>query len=173
MNMTVRLEATGGALSHEVVTIAGGNADSGIITVTPSGDGDVTVSVEAPAFRSDFHGIGGTGGGDLTVAAADLGEVGNNPAAGAPSISGTARVGQTLSAATSGITDANGLNDVAYSFQWIHGDGGSIPGGAGPTYEVQKKRQKQDHQGASDIHRRRRLLRVADQRSNWAGRPSN
>ena len=40
-------------------------------------------------------------------------------ATGKPTISGTARVGQTLTADTSGIADADGLTSVSYSYQWI------------------------------------------------------
>ena len=46
----------------------------------------------------------------------------NNAASGAPTISGTATVGETLTAATSGITDADGLVDVSYSYQWLRVD---------------------------------------------------
>ena len=37
----------------------------------------------------------------------------NNPATGAPAISGTAQVGETLTADTSGITDVDGLDNAA------------------------------------------------------------
>ena len=47
----------------------------------------------------------------------------NSPATGAPSISGTAQVGETLTADTSGITDADGLSGVSYSYQWVANDG--------------------------------------------------
>ena len=47
----------------------------------------------------------------------------NNSATGAPTISGTAQVGQTLTADTSGITDADGLTNVSYSYQWLTNDG--------------------------------------------------
>ena len=46
----------------------------------------------------------------------------NTPATGAPSISGTAQVGETLSAETSGIADEDGLDDVSYSYQWLADD---------------------------------------------------
>ena len=49
----------------------------------------------------------------------------NTPATGPPSISGTAQVGQTLTADTSVIADADGLDNVAYSYQWIRNDGTS------------------------------------------------
>ena len=46
----------------------------------------------------------------------------NSPATGRPAISGTAQVGETLTADTSGIGDADGLTNVAYSYQWIAND---------------------------------------------------
>ena len=46
----------------------------------------------------------------------------NNPATGAPTISGTARVGETLTAATAGIMDTDGLMGVSYTYQWIRED---------------------------------------------------
>ena len=47
----------------------------------------------------------------------------NSPATGAPTISGTAQVGETLAASTSGIADADGLTNVSYGYQWIANDG--------------------------------------------------
>ena len=64
----------------------------------------------------------------------------NTPATGAPTISGTAQVDQTLTASTSGISDADGLADASFSYQWIRveDDGVSnpvdIPGATGSTY---------------------------------------
>ena len=46
----------------------------------------------------------------------------NSPASGQPIISGTAEVGETLTAETSGISDADGLGNVVYSYQWIAND---------------------------------------------------
>ena len=63
----------------------------------------------------------------------------NNAATGAPAISGTARVGQTLTASTSGIADADGLTHVSYSYQWILVDGVSetnIAGARSSTYAL-------------------------------------
>ena len=42
----------------------------------------------------------------------------NSPATGAPTISGTAQVGETLAADTSGIADADGLTSATFSYQW-------------------------------------------------------
>ena len=43
----------------------------------------------------------------------------NTPATGRPTITGTAQVGQTLTAGTTGIMDADGLTSVSYAYQWI------------------------------------------------------
>ena len=63
----------------------------------------------------------------------------NSPATGAPTISGTVQVGETLTASTSGIADSNGLTNASYSFQWIANDGTSdsdIAGATASTYAV-------------------------------------
>ncbi len=52
----------------------------------------------------------------------------NTPATGVPTISGTAQVGETLAADTSGIGDADGLTNVSYAYQWIRTDGGTDSG---------------------------------------------
>ena len=46
----------------------------------------------------------------------------SSPASGAPEISGTPQVGEMLTADTAGITDADGLTNVSYTFQWIRVD---------------------------------------------------
>ena len=51
----------------------------------------------------------------------------NSPATGAPAISGTARVGQELTANTSGIMDADGLTNPGYAYQWIRVDSSNSP----------------------------------------------
>ncbi len=59
----------------------------------------------------------------------------NSPAAGLPTISGTPKVGETLTADTSAVTDEDGLDDVSYSHQWL-ADGTDIDGAAASTYEL-------------------------------------
>ena len=59
----------------------------------------------------------------------------NSPATGAPSISGTAQAGQTLTAGTSGIGDTDGLTNVSYSYQWL-ADGADISGATSSTYDL-------------------------------------
>ena len=59
----------------------------------------------------------------------------NNPATGAPAINGTAQVGETLTADTSGIADTDGLTSVSYSYQWLAGDS-DISGATGSAYTL-------------------------------------
>ncbi len=59
----------------------------------------------------------------------------NSPATGAPTISGTAQVGETLTAHTSGIADDDGLNNVAYGYQWL-ADDADIAGATATTYTL-------------------------------------
>ena len=47
----------------------------------------------------------------------------NTPATGAPAITGTGEVGQTLTATTTAIADTNGLSSATYSYQWVRIDG--------------------------------------------------
>ena len=63
----------------------------------------------------------------------------NNPATGAPTISGTAQVGQTLTAATGGIMDSDGLTTSTYTYQWVRVDGSTetdIPGTTSSAYTL-------------------------------------
>ena len=59
----------------------------------------------------------------------------NNPATGAPAISGTAQVKQMLTADVSGIADADGLDDVSYTYQWL-ADNVNISGATGASYQL-------------------------------------
>ena len=59
----------------------------------------------------------------------------NNPATGAPTISGTAQVGEPLTADTSGVADADGLGNVQYEHQWL-ADDTEIAGATSLTYTL-------------------------------------
>ena len=61
----------------------------------------------------------------------------NTEATGAPTIDGIARVGETLTADTSGIIDDDGLTNVAFSHQWLRGDA-EIASATGETYTLVK-----------------------------------
>ena len=60
----------------------------------------------------------------------------NNLATGAPTISGTAQVGETLRADTSQVEDADGLTNVSYSYQWLSSRDTEIQGATGSTYTL-------------------------------------
>ena len=59
----------------------------------------------------------------------------NTAAGGAPTIAGTPQANQTLTANTSGITDANGLTNVSWQYRWL-ADGADIGSATGSTYTV-------------------------------------
>ena len=69
----------------------------------------------------------------------DLKPADNSPATGAPTISGIVKVGETLTANTSGISDSDGLTKPSFSYQWVTSDGISdtdIPNATAATYTL-------------------------------------
>ena len=60
----------------------------------------------------------------------------NTPATGAPTISGTAQVGGTLTADTSGISDTDGLDNATYSYQWLTSRDAEISGATNDSYTL-------------------------------------
>ena len=78
------------------------------------------------------------GGNDETLTSAATEAVAakpNSPATGAPTISGTAQVGETLTADTSGISDADRLTSVTHGYQWL-ADDTAIQGATNTTYTL-------------------------------------
>ena len=147
-DMEVELSVENGSLSTETVTISGASTESSTIVVTPTGPYRdvtgapllVTVSVDSAEFlegwgppsispelaeRLLFVGIQAGTGESLILE--------NSPATGAPTISGTAQVGQTLTAGTSGISDADGMTNPSFSYQWWSGLA-AIDGATSSTY---------------------------------------
>ena len=59
----------------------------------------------------------------------------NSPATGAPTISGTAQVGETLTANTSSIADADGLDNATFAHQWL-ADNSEIKAATNATYTL-------------------------------------
>ena len=66
----------------------------------------------------------------------------NSPATGRPQITGTAQVGQTLSAGTSAIADADGLANAVHAYQWLAG-GAEISGATASTFTLTAAQQGQ------------------------------
>ena len=77
-----------------------------------------------------------------SVATVPVAAAPNREATGAPTISGTPQVNQTLTADTSAIADEDGLDDVSYSYQWISG-GADIDGATGSSYTLTASEQGQ------------------------------
>ena len=92
---------------------------------------DAIVDLAATDTTTDDSSSGNTGDGSA-----------NSPATGAPAISGTPQVDQTLTASTSNIDDEDGLTNVSYSYQWIAG-GSDIAGATGSTHTLTSSEQGQ------------------------------
>ena len=63
----------------------------------------------------------------------------NREAWGAPTIAGTVRVGETLTADTSAVVDEDGLDETTFDYQWVLSDGATeadIAGATGATYTL-------------------------------------
>ena len=95
-------------------------------------DKDKTVTVEVSFTDDAGNNEALTSAATAAVAAAPTP---NSPATGAPTISGTAQVGETLTANTSGGTDADGLSNVQYEYQWF-ADNTAIQGATDATYTL-------------------------------------
>ena len=139
-------------LRDHAFTVTGGTVDKAqrltpgsnsgwTITATPGSDADVTLVLPATT-DCDASGAVCTDDGKQLSAALTLTVPGPEPppqqnslATGAPSISGTARVDETLTASTSGIDDEDGLVNVSYSYQWL-ADDSDIAGATGATYTL-------------------------------------
>ena len=127
---------TGGEVSNVRRLEAGKNV-RWEIKVMPDGDGAITVvlpvTTDCDADGAICPGDGRmlSGGPELVVP----GPPSNSVATGAPTISGTAQVGETLTANTSGISDADGLASASFSYQWL-ADDADISGATGSSYTV-------------------------------------
>ena len=132
-DMVVTLSAQGGLLSTSTVTVDAGTSRSKQIRVTPDDEGPVTLTLVSAAFQSSapaggltahnfqFEGIEAVLGQPLTLRDA---KGDNTPATGLPTIVGITRTGETLTAHTSGIHDADGwLTGATFSYQWVSYNG--------------------------------------------------
>ena len=114
---TLALDGTA-VLANAVVTKA--QIDGNMLTFTPvagaSGDPYTTFTFTVNDGTDDSASAY-----TMTIDVTAAG--GNIPATGAPTITGTAQVGQTLTAVTTGIMDADGLTSATYMYQWIRANG--------------------------------------------------
>ncbi|SOE19058.1 hypothetical protein SAMN05877838_4017, partial [Hoeflea halophila] len=107
------------------VAIAGATASTYTL-----GDADVGSAISVAVSYTDGN---GTAEGPLTSAATAAVANVNDAPAGVPAITGTVTENETLTADTSGISDADGLG--AFSYQWMR-DGVDIAGATGSTYTL-------------------------------------
>ena len=105
------------------------------VHVTPDGNGDVNLSLRSTTDCS-AQGAICTGEGRKLSGGLQLAVAGpNTPATGAPIISGTARVTETLTASTTDISDADGMTRTTFGYQWLAGDA-EINGATASTYTL-------------------------------------
>ncbi len=122
-----------GSSSYTAVTRSDATATSERITGLVA-ETAYTVKVTARHTIAGLEAKGDSAEGSGTTNAAPAQEpLANSPASGAPTISGTAQVGETLTLATSGISDADGLANASFSYQWL-ADGANISGATGSSY---------------------------------------
>ena len=113
-----------------------GRRDLWRITIEP--DSDEAVTVRLPE-TTDCAASGAICTGDgrglsQALSATIAGPPESNTAAtGTPEIGGTPQVGEELTVSTSGISDADGLADASFGYQWIRADT-DIQGATGATY---------------------------------------
>ena len=148
--MASRLTVSGGTASASTVTITSGDVYSDEITINQNAPGEpVTVTLDSDLQLSlvlienrlcvyeedDYTGVKFLAGPALTLFGEDSHSLAesdasssppplpNSLATGVPTISGTPKVGETLTADTSGIADEDGLNSAAFRYQWMRVDG--------------------------------------------------
>ena len=111
------------------------------ISVRPSGDGAVTIVLPATTDCASNGAVCTEDGRklssalEITVPGREEQQESNSPATGAPTISGRAQVGETLTATTSGIADADGIANAIFTYQWL-ADDAAIGGATVSTYTV-------------------------------------
>ena len=151
LRLSEEVEVSFRELENHVFTVSGGSVTSAsrpdgetgnlrwVIEVTPDSRDDVTVVLPVTT-DCDSQGAICTSYGKMLVEQVEFTVVvPNSEPTGLPAVNGTAQVGQTLTADTSGITDADGLDHDTFSYQWMRSDGNGdadIAGETGQTYEL-------------------------------------
>ena len=148
---TPSVQVAGGTLDSVDAHAEDGIENAWLFVLAPDGDGDVTFEL-IPNAACASGGICTAGGTPLiqvpaaltipgpaetetSEATAEVTARPNTPATGAPTASGTAQAGETLTADTSGITDEDGLTNVSYSYQWV-ADDTNIDGATNSAYTL-------------------------------------
>ena len=116
---------------------------------------DTSVSLNFQTTSSGFYYLGvGSNPGDRTgmysfhvrqTESTSAGHASTNSApTGGPGITGLPRIGEVLTATTSGIADADGLENASFSYRWVRHEplantDTDIPGATGSTYKVARQ----------------------------------
>ena len=105
------------------------------ITVTTGSSADVAIGLNATTDCSAQGAICTEDGGKLSGGLLLVVPGPNTPATGAPTITGAAQVGETLTADTTGISDDDGLVNAAFAYQWFAA-AAAINGATASTYTL-------------------------------------
>ena len=164
MSVSIRMSTTTSDLAPELPDLDDRTWDAGepVSTTLPEatgGDPPLTYSLSGlpaglsfdPASRS-VSGTSTAEAGTATYGVSDadgdtstatfgwtVHEAANAAATGAPVISGTASVGETLTADTAAVADADGMSSSTYAYQWVRSDGSTdtdIAGATGSSYTL-------------------------------------
>ena len=92
------------------------------ITVAPGSGDAVTIDLNATTDCEADSAICTEDGGKLSSGLLLAVPGPNSPATGVPTITGTAQVGETLTADTTGISDGDGLGNATFAYQWFAAD---------------------------------------------------
>ena len=125
---------TGGAVTY-VRRLEPGKNVRWEITVTPGSSAAVAIALNATTDCSTQGAICTEEGGKLSGGLLLVVPGPNTPATGVPTITGTARVGETLTADTTGISDGDGLDNAAFAYQWL-ADDAEVNGATASTYTL-------------------------------------
>ena len=137
-----------GGDATEARAVAPGSTRLWHITVKPDGEEDITITLQETTNCEQHGAICTADGRHLHnrpllvvpfIAPQAQAEPANEPATGAPTITGSTVVGQTLTAGISGIADTDGIADTAFTYQWLRLDGlseSNISGATSSSYTL-------------------------------------
>ena len=115
----------GAARAVDAVAVSGSSVALALSSAVAAGE-TVTVSYTVPT-GADASPVQDTAGnaaaGFVDEAVTNATDAGNAAPTGLPTIAGTARVGETLTASAADIADADGLANATFAWQWIANDG--------------------------------------------------
>ena len=138
ITVNVNITETGNVFSgtpDSTITISANQTTLTVATDDDNADEDASVVTAALQARTGYT-LGTPSSASVTV---DDNDVPNRPATGTPTIIGTPEVGETLTADVSNIQDADGLENVTYTYQWFRVTGNlhiKISNATDAMYEV-------------------------------------